>query len=79
MAVSYNQPTSKPTAKIAAVGTAGIIVSLTVSMLAIFGVIVPDDLSAQAEQAVTAVILIITFGQALIQFIAGYMKKSEKK
>lgn len=74
---TYTQPTAVPTAKVKAVGVAGGTVALIVSLLAVFGVIVPEDLSAQAEAAVTALIVVITFAQALIQFIAGYMKKSD--
>lgn len=77
--VKYNQPTAAPTAKVSAVAGAGAVIATAVSLLALFGVIVPDGLSEQATQAVAAVITIVTFGQALLQFLAGYLKKSEKK
>jgi uncharacterized membrane protein len=76
---TYNQPTSAPTAKVAAVGGAGAVIALIVTLLAYMGVIVPEGLSEQATQAVAAVITIVTFGQAALQFLAGYFKKSEKK
>jgi hypothetical protein len=73
----YTQPTAVPTAKVKAVGYTGGLVAAIVTILAVFGVIVPDDLSAQAEGAVTALFIVISFAQALAQFIAGYMKKSD--
>jgi uncharacterized membrane protein len=76
---TYDQPTSAPTAKVAAVGGAGAIIALVVTALAYFGVIVPDGLSQQATAAVAAIITIITFAQAILQFAAGYIKKSEVK
>lgn len=74
---TYTQPTATPTAKVKAVGVAGILVSAIVTVLALFGVIIPDDLSTQATNAVQAVIVIVTFAQAATQFIAGYLKKSD--
>lgn len=76
---TYIQPTAKPTAKVRAVGVAGGAVAAIVTILALFGVIIPEELSSQAEAAVTAVIVAITFAQALIQFVAGYLKKSDTK
>lgn len=73
----YTQPTATPTAKVKAVGYAGGAVAAVVTILSLFGIIVPADLSSQAEAAVTATIVVITFTQALVQFIAGYMKKSD--
>ena len=73
----YTQPTATPTSKVKAVGVAGILVSTVVTVLALFGVIIPDDLSAQATNAVQALIILVTFIQAATQFIAGYMKKSD--
>jgi hypothetical protein len=75
----YDQPTAKPTAKISAVGGAGIVIGSIVAILTIFGVTVPDGLPAQAEAAVSAVVLIITFVQGAFMWLAGYLKKSEKK
>ena len=75
---SYNQPTAAPTSKVAAVGVAGAVVAGTVALLAMFGVIVPDSLSEQATQAVAAIIVVISFIQAVVQFLAGYLKKSKQ-
>lgn len=75
---TYNQPTAAPTAKVAAVGGAGAVIALVVTLLAYMGVIVPDGLSEQATAAVAGVIAIVTFVQAAVQFFAGYIKKSER-
>lgn len=77
--IKYNQPTSAPTPKISAVGGASIVIGAIVAILTAFGVTIPDGLPAQAEQAVAAVILIVTFVQGLLPWLAGYFKKSEKK
>ncbi len=73
-----NQPTSTPTPKVAAVGTAGAAIAAIVTLLALTGVTVPDGLSEQATQAVAAVLVVTSFAQAAVQFIAGYLKKSNK-
>lgn len=74
-----NQDSNVPVPKVAAVGKAGGAIGALVTLLALTGVIVPDDLSAQAEVAVQAVFIIVSFGQALLQFAAGYFKKSNVK
>lgn len=77
----YNQPTNAPTEKVKAVGLAGavsVLLPMLVMILAQFGVIVPDDLQAEAIAAIAAVVTIYSFIQAVGQFIAGYMKKSKK-
>lgn len=76
--MEYNQPTAAPTSKVKAVGYAGVIVTVIVGILAMFGVIVPDGLSQQATDAVGATIVLVTFIQGAIAFIAGYMKRSKK-
>lgn len=76
---TYNQPTATPTAKVSATLGAGVVVSLVVALLAQFGVIIPDNVSAQAESAMVAIVILITFGQTAVQFLAGYLKKSERK
>lgn len=76
---TYNQPSQKPIAKVLAVGQAGGAIAAIVTILALFGIIVPDELSDQGEAAATAVIVVVTFGQALLQFAAGYFKKSKVK
>lgn len=72
-----DQPTSEPTEKIKAVGAAGVVIAAIVTVLALFGVIIPDELSKQASEALTALIVLITFGQATAQFVAGYIKKNK--
>lgn len=76
--MQYNQPTDRPTAKVAAVGTAGAIVTAVVMLLAVFGVIIPAELSAQAEQALVALFVVVSGVQAIAQFAAGYYTKSKK-
>jgi len=80
--IEYSQPTTAPTAKVAAVGKAGAIaaiIPLIVTLLAGFGVAVPDGLSQQAVVAVSGAVAVYAFFQALWQFGAGYLKKSERK
>lgn len=80
--IEYSQPTSKPTAKVAAVGKAGAIavaIPLIVTILASFGVIVPDDVSTAAVTGVGAAVTLYAAVQAIYQFGAGYLKKSERK
>lgn len=75
--VKVNQADLKPTTKMKAVGTAGVVITALVFVLAQFGVIVPDGLSQQATEAVAATIFIVSFVQAIIQFAAGYFKKTK--
>ncbi|HET8709263.1 MAG TPA: hypothetical protein VFL85_03195 [Candidatus Saccharimonadales bacterium] len=63
-----DQPTSKPTAKVAAGGLAGVIVTAVVAILAAFGVVVPADVSSAALALVAAVTTIISF-------VAAYAKR----
>lgn len=77
--VTVSQPTNVPVAKVQAVGWAGGAVGAVVTLLALTGVIVPDNLSEQAESAIAAVFVVVSFGQAVIQFLAGYIKKSNAK
>lgn len=76
--VKYEQPTDKPVPKIMAVGQSGAVVAGIVALLALFGVIIPDDISSQAEAALKALFVILPFMQAIIQFLAGYFKRDEK-
>lgn len=76
---TYNQPTAAPTAKVSAVGVAGVVIAALVSILTAFGVTLPDGLPEQANNTVTAIIVVITFVQAVITFLAGYFKKSNTK
>ena len=72
-----NQPTNQPTPKVAAVGAAGIVVTALVSVLALTGVIVPDNVSQAAVDAVTAIVITVSAVQTVIQFFAGYLKKNQ--
>lgn len=74
----YDQPTLNPTPKIKAVGIAGLIVPAVVAVLAAFGVILPDGLSTQVEAAITAILVVVSAVQAVIQFAAGYLKRDEE-
>lgn len=79
---TYNQPTSAPTAKVAAVGKAGIaavIIPAIVLVLSSFGVVVPDEISNDVLAAISAIVTVYAAIQAVVQFIAGYIKKSETK
>jgi len=77
-----DQPTAAPTAKVAAVGIAGIvavIVPLIVTLLAAFGIIIPEGLTAQLIASASAIVTIYAAVQAIVQFAAGYFKRSEVK
>lgn len=79
--MTYNQPTSAPTTKVAAVGVAGIaavLVPLLVTVLASFGVIVPDATANQVIQLISAIVTVYSLAQGVAQFAAGYFKKSKK-
>jgi len=77
-----DQPTAAPTNKVAAVGIAGIvavIVPLIVTILAGFGVIIPDELTAKLIASASAIVTIYAAVQAVVQFAAGYFKRNEVK
>jgi hypothetical protein len=76
--IEYEQPTSLPVPKVAAVAAAGTIVTGIVSVLAISGVIVPDSVSQAAVNAVAAAMIALSALQTLITFAAGYFKKDAK-
>ena len=61
-----------------AVGYAGGGVAAVVTLLALFGVIVPDDVGQAAEAGITALFVVISAVQAILTFAAGYFKKNEK-
>lgn len=77
--MDYDQKSAKPVPKVAAVGIAGVAVSLVVAVLAGFGVIVPGDVSSQAEAGIAAIIVVVSAVQAVVQFAAGYFKKDKKE
>lgn len=76
--IEYNQPTSLPVPKVAAVGIAGVIVTAIVALLAAFGIIVPDNVSQAATGAVAGIIFVISAIQTIVTFAAGYYKKDAK-
>lgn len=76
--IKYNQPTSLPVPKVAAVGIAGVIVTAIVAVLAAFGVIVPDEVSNAATGAVAGIIFVISAIQTIVVFAAGYIKRDAK-
>jgi protein-S-isoprenylcysteine O-methyltransferase Ste14 len=76
--IKYEQPNGKPVPKMVAVATAGAIVPAIVALLAAFGVIIPDDISSQAQSAMVAILTLVSAGQALIMFVSGYIKRDEK-
>lgn len=69
--MQYDQPTNKPTAKMTAVGGAGAVVLAVVTILAAFGVQVPENVSG-------AVLTLVTALSVIIPFIAGYLKREKK-
>lgn len=66
---TYDQPTLKPTAKVAAVGTAGVAVTLILVVASLFGITIPADTVNDAVIGVSAIVTLVTF-------VAGYFKKS---
>ena len=72
-----DQPTAAPTNKVAAVGIAGVLIAAIVSILTAFGVIIPDGLPEQANAAVAATVVVVSFVQAGVQFLAGYFKRNK--
>jgi predicted membrane channel-forming protein YqfA (hemolysin III family) len=76
--IEYEQPTSLPVPKVAAAGIAGVIVTAVVTVLALSGIIVPDNVSQAAVNAVAAVIFLISAVQTVVTFAAGYFKKDAR-
>lgn len=72
-----NKPTRKPTAKVTAATAASTIVGAIVAVLALFGVIIPEGMSEQAEAAVTGIIVCVALLEPAITFIGGYFKKEK--
>ena len=66
-----NQPNSAPTAKMTAVGIAGLVVTALVTVAAAFGITIPETVSSAALALVAAVTTIATF-------VAGYWKREQK-
>ena len=76
--IEYEQPTSLPVPKVAAAGIAGVIVTAVVTILALSGIIVPDNVSQAAVNAVTAVVFLVSAVQTVVTFAAAYFKKDAK-
>lgn len=76
--VEYEQPTSKEVPKIAAVRNAGVAITAIVTLLALTGIVVPDNISEAAQDGVAAFMVIIAAGQAILTWAAGYWKKDVK-
>lgn len=76
--VEYEQPTNLPVPKVQAAGVAGVIITALVTVLAMSGVIVPDNVSQAAVGAVSAVVFLVSAAQTVITFAAAYFKKDVK-
>lgn len=79
---TYTQPTNTPVAKVKAVGKAGIATTAVPALISLgaFLGFDPNDAETGVNLAVAAVAAIVTAYNAvsaLVQFIAGYMKKSD--
>lgn len=73
VSTTYNQPTARPTAKVAAVGVAGLASTALVWLaLTVFGVEIPAEMADEAVGGVVALVSLITF-------VTGYFKKSNTK
>lgn len=71
MSEYVNQPSPAPTEKVKAGLTAGVIITLVVSLLAQFGVVIPEEVS-------TAVIALIGSVITIGTFLASYFKKNKQ-
>jgi hypothetical protein len=76
--IEYEQPTSAPVPKVAAAGIAGVIVTAVVTVLAMSGIIVPDNVSQAAVNAISAVVIVVSAVQTVITFVAAYFKRDAK-
>lgn len=76
--VEYEQPTSLPVPKVQAATQAGVAVTALMTILALSGVIVPDNVSGSAESAINAVAILVPAVQTVVVFLAAYFKKDKK-
>lgn len=67
-----NQDSSKPVAKVQAVGWAGGVVTLVLLVGTLLGINIPADQVNQVVVGISALVSIVTF-------LAGYFKKSKVK
>lgn len=70
-----NQDSNKPVPKVAAVATSGGIVTAIVVVLALFGVELPQEVQDNIGALVAGVVALTS----LVNFAAGYFKKSNVK
>lgn len=81
MNVEYDQPTVAPVPKMIAVGKANLIatgVAALVTLLALFGVVIPMDVSADAVAVISGCITLYSLIQSIYSSAAGYLKKDAK-
>jgi protein-S-isoprenylcysteine O-methyltransferase Ste14 len=76
--IEYDQPTSVPVPKVKAAGVAGVIVTAVVTVLALTGVAVPDNVSTAAESAIAGAVILFSAIQTIVTFAAAYFKKDQK-
>lgn len=76
--IEYDQPTPALVPKMKAVATTSGVIAAIVTLLTLVGVTIPNGLDQQANVAVGAVIVIISFVQAVAPVAAGYFKKDAK-
>lgn len=69
--IEYEQPSSAPVPKVAAVGVAGSVVTAILLLGTLFGVKLEPELVNQAVVGVSALVTLVTF-------LAGYFKKDAK-
>ena len=55
-----------------------VIVTAVVTVLALSGIIVPDNVSQAAVNAVSAVVFLVSAVQTVVTFAAAYLKKDAK-
>lgn len=66
-----DQPTSKPTPKVAAVGTAGVVMTLVVAVAGVFNIHLPASLGDNVTSLVTGVVAFVS----IVHFLVGYFKR----
>lgn len=72
--VSYDQPTSAPTPKVASVGVSGAIVTVVVLIASMLGVELPKDVQDNIAGLVAGVVALTS----LVNFVVAYYKRDAK-
>lgn len=72
--VKYNQPTPAPTAKVAAVGVSGAVLTVLTIIGALFHITLPQSLTDNVGELVTGIVALTS----IIHFVAGYFTKDKK-